>query len=350
MRVVATTHSPQLKALSFNDKKFDCATVLLDGSGDSFRTFKLPTFKLAYGSIGDSYALGAASRCQPMLPDEVLERAVDILAGEKAGSGSILIALESSMQREKEAAQIAARKAEDMQKDVLARRGAIVALAQAHEEHLLRLENRLDTIFKDLMMDDSKNAYDVVGETLAELRHVKKRVKSEKELLAERGLKMVPAEYTFSDGEIIVIISKGEWEGQTGVVSIGKKDTNSRVEEVKNDVFVIPSYHWDTDITQKNVALSDSMLAPSLKLKRNEIALWDYASESILGDDVTLRTKTVSDSKQKLFDVLAKLKPEESNSSGNISKQISQPNPYKSSRERRAAMSKKTKRKKQKKR
>jgi len=82
-RIVATTHYPQLKAMSIENDLFGCASVLLESRPGIENEFKRPTFHLQYGIIGDSYALGAASRCVPSLPISVLDRAADLMAGDR---------------------------------------------------------------------------------------------------------------------------------------------------------------------------------------------------------------------------------------------------------------------------
>ena len=78
-RVIATTHSPQLKMLPLSDDRFRCASVLLHDRSSSIcdgaSTFlnqnadflRHPSFKLSYDVSGDSYLLGAATRCEPPL-------------------------------------------------------------------------------------------------------------------------------------------------------------------------------------------------------------------------------------------------------------------------------------------
>ena len=99
-RVVATTHSSRLKALSVDSNEIDCATVLPEILTDddtvqeaipqtsSVLRRRRPTFKLQYGIIGESLALDAAGRCIPPLPEDVLTRVSELLLGEKAGTES----------------------------------------------------------------------------------------------------------------------------------------------------------------------------------------------------------------------------------------------------------------------
>ena len=71
--VVATTHSPELKYLSMtNNDLFQSACVGLDVQTNS-TDYRKPTYHLLYGKIGESFALGAASRCRPPLPVDVIE-------------------------------------------------------------------------------------------------------------------------------------------------------------------------------------------------------------------------------------------------------------------------------------
>uniref|UniRef100_A0A7S4HRT8 DNA mismatch repair proteins mutS family domain-containing protein n=1 Tax=Odontella aurita TaxID=265563 RepID=A0A7S4HRT8_9STRA len=334
-RTVCTTHAPQLKALSFNDDKFHCASMLLDIDHESGNDYKLPTFQLAYGSIGDSYAFGAASRCAPALPDGVLKRASDILSGGEEGSGDIMRAISSSLERERMAAKSSALEAETFRKDTLKCRGAMISLAKAYEQHLARLEVRIDAIYKDLREDETRNAYELVGDTLAELRHVKKRIKSEQDLLTERGLKMVPIDYEFTEGETVVIIAKGEWDGQTGVVSSVE---SSPVPSMRDNVLMVtPSVDWGDHIYENRVTLKDVPPSITLPLKRSDVALWNYPDYDWGDSEPSKATKSISATKQEFFSVLSSLKADDKLQSEHPPSRNAGESSFKSSRERKAA-------------
>jgi len=304
-RIIATTHSPQLKTLSFDDDRFNCASVLLEAGTDS-QKFKLPAFKLVYGSIGDSYALGAASRCEPPLPDDVITRAGDLLSGGEDGDGDYLRAISASLEREKQAAEVATKAAEAYRDDSLRCRNAMVSLAKAYEQHFSRLERRLEVLYDELQNDESSDAFEVVGESLKEIRLVKKKVKSQEELLSERGLKRVPESYEFTDGETVIIIAEGEWEGESATVSL-----DSLI--AKDEVSVTPSFGWGVSMAGEQSDVLNQSGANAMILKRREVAIWDYPSDTSWDSNYEekIPVRSVPDSRQKLYDVFSSLKTSE---------------------------------------
>ena len=301
--IVATTHSPQLKALSIEDDRFQCASVLLERSAaqDNKRGFKRPTFRLQYGIIGDSYALGAASRCEPALPDDVISRAAELMAGNDEENADLFRAMMLSLEREQETAEAATLEAKMLVDETLQCRRATVALAQAYEEQFTRLENRLEEIYQHLKSDTSRSAFDIVGDSLSEIRHVRKRVLTQKELLAQRGLKMISASYQLKEGESVVIVQEGMWDGESARITM--KDNLDA-----NEIAVIPVLdEWGWAAGDGSDALQDEVLI----LKRSEVALWDYPDvDDPWGygnmDDAPM-TKSVSDSRSNLLNTLSKL-------------------------------------------
>jgi len=368
-RIVATTHSPQLKDLSLNDDRFGSATVLLEDQNDydvednnrhHMRNYqkKRPSFRLAYGYIGDSHALGAASRCEPSLPESVLARAEDLLSGGAiddncddeygtAASSSVKRAkaaiqyyesLNTSLEQERDYVNQATCEAVVARQDAQKLLRATSSLARSYESQLSRLETRLDGIWQELAsMDGGKSSStEVVGKTLSTLRLVKKRVETQSERLARQGLKLVPKDYVFRDGDQVVIVLPGEYEGVPGTIvedsqfdygdnekegeeETRKADTNlERTNSgVADTVLVIPSFHVDgwispsskDDIlnaedstTEGDTASltgspsfsgssvdlfqptsSSQQMQPrgqqqqlSLRLQRTDIAIWDY--------------------------------------------------------------------------
>ena len=180
-------------------------------------------------------------------------------------------------------------------------RRATVALAQAYEEQFTRLENRLEEIYQHLKSDTSRSAFDIVGDSLSEIRHVRKRVLTQKELLAQRGLKMVSASYQLKEGESVVIVREGMWDGESARITM--KDNLDA-----NEIAVIPVLdEWGWAAGDGGDALQDEVLI----LKRSEVALWDYPDvDDPWGygnmDDAPM-TKSVSDSRSNLLNTLSKL-------------------------------------------
>lgn len=354
-QIVATTHSPQLKLLAIDDAGFDCASVLLEGSEDSLQSFKRPTFRLAYGIVGDSYALGAASRCTPGLPDDVLTRAADLMAGAEQGKGSVLRSITRAIEKEKESALKDSAEAKRYREDMKKCRDALLSLAIAHEQNLSRLESRLDAIYRELKEDKSNHIIDIAGDSLAEIQLVKKKVKSEAEVLAERGLKMVPYSYDLKEGQTVIIIAEGEWEGQTGtVVTPSRSDSENlacaKGQSPRDSVCVMLSTYWGMAGTKLGFDSGSGTNQDMLVLKRSEIAVWDYPSEMDWETNFERipAVRSVSDSRRKLINTLSTLK---STDDKKLAEANSAPKPrtFTSARARKAAAAVRKKEKKSKK-
>lgn len=98
---IATTHFGELKALKYNDARFENASVAFDVETLS------PTYRLQWGIPGRSNALAIASRLG--LDGQVLEEAQQLLAPRGEGEVNQVIAgLENQRQRQQEAAEEAA--------------------------------------------------------------------------------------------------------------------------------------------------------------------------------------------------------------------------------------------------
>jgi dsDNA-specific endonuclease/ATPase MutS2 len=303
-RIVATTHSPRLKALSYESSDFGCATVLL--KMDSSSEYRLPTFQLEYGSIGDSYAMGAASRCKPKLPEAVLSRAGELMAeeGSEAGTanGGYIRALTDSMEKQVDKAREARTTAEVSAHDSAKCRLAMMSLAAAYDIHLAMLEQRLESCYQSLK-DQELDHLELVGETIAELRVVKKQMQSEKERLSERGLRLLPNSYKLAVGESVVIVAEGEWDGTTAkIVADSPQDGTLKPTEV----LVQPSGSF-SPLDDLLPAAYSPMLEKPIVFLRHELAIWDYDS---VWDYKTTETRTTSvlDSKRKLGSLLSTLK------------------------------------------
>lgn len=334
-RIVATTHSPQLKAMSINDEKFRCAAVLLERTSNS--DFQRPAFRLQYDIIGDSHALGAASRCSPSLPQSVLERATKLMAGGE-DRGNLWNARITSLEREQDAAEEAKRQAESTNEELLKCRQAMESLAQAHQDQLSRLEARLNHMFTDLKQDETRSAYDLMGDTLGEIRLVKKKIATAQELLAEKGLRIPPVDYELEEGQSVVIIAEGELNGQTATVQKVKRQSGGGIVE---EVTVIPSYGF------VDWGFEEDVETPPRVLKLTDVAIWDYPSDLNTweyGEEQSSysKRKRIPDAKQNLVDTLQNLSSsaKEGNGQGKPSSSNSK---FKSSRERKAASSGKAK-------
>jgi DNA mismatch repair protein MutS2 len=334
-RVVATTHSPRLKALSYNSTRFNCATVLL--RNDVSSDFKRPSYRLQYGLIGNSYALGAASRSSPPLPDDVLSRAASLMtsasSAQEAENVDYLRALTESLEHETEAVlKTKAALAIDGE-ETHACRNAMLSLAETYADHLNNVEDRLQRLFRDLRDDESKSAVDVVGETIETLTLVRKKLKTEAENLKERGLRRVPVDYKLTKGESVVITADDEWRGTSATVVQPHPD-------VENAVIVIPSMPtWFDPLFQSNSGSLDdaSISTKPLIVKRSDLAVWDMDSVWDDFDEAESLMMSVRESRQKLSTLLSTLTT--STKEAESTKLRPQTNSFKSARQRKAAKS-----------
>ena len=111
-KIVATTHSPQLKVLSVNDSRFHCASVLMNSDKTN------PTFQLSYGTTGESFALEAARRANPSLPDHVLDRAAELMNRGEADAVDSLNHYLSALENEQQAAKQLVQQTKETLKEV----------------------------------------------------------------------------------------------------------------------------------------------------------------------------------------------------------------------------------------
>jgi DNA mismatch repair protein MutS2 len=348
--IVVTTHSARLKALSFDSDEFSCATVLLrkDNDGSGSEKYRLPSFELQYGVIGESHALGAASRCTPQLPDDVLARASDLMAtlNEETGDASsgdyeYLRTLTRSLEKQVGIAESARIQAEMSASNTAKCQRAMISLASAYDRHLALLEERIERCFQE--MKDTKTSTDLLGETLSELRVVKRQVQSEQDLLRERGLKMLPASYDLADGESIFIVKQGEWDGVTGKVVtldplLGRQLT-------PDEVAVLPSLTmWEEMMPEDPM---DARPGPMV-FKRYELAIWDFDSVWDESEDDMPKFTSIKDTKRRLNDVLSTLKTGPTSSQPRTTESSVAQSTFSSSRQRKAAKQKQAKQKRNK--
>jgi len=340
-RLIATTHSTRLKALSINDARFNCASVLLEPG--NAHSPKRPGYELCYGVIGDSHALAAASRSTPPFPSDLLERAADLMAGED-NRGDIARAITSSLETERKVVLDAKKNVEETENEIIMVRGAMISLAKAYDQKLSRIETHFDDMIHKLNEDESKSNYDVVGDTLGSLRLVMKKIKSEEEILREKGLIMVSDSYEFRDGETVVIIAEGEWKGETGCIASNHSDIESKL------VTVIVDSKWYGLTSDPLLPPIESSPTQPIEFKRNDLAIFDYPSEDTWKNDQVdkMEARSVSDGRIRLNRVLTTLKTSaKGRTSGSTSvKKNDTPKVFTSSRERKAAAKRRKKGKK----
>ena len=150
----------------------------------------------------------------------------------------------------------------------------MVSLARSYEVHLDRRLDSLEASFQKLK-DDKEGDLELIGNTLSEIKIVKKKILSQEQMLADKGLKALPTDYVLNPDESIVIISSDKWEGMTA--NIVSDSSNGGASLGQNEVLVRPSFSFhawdDVDLTD-----IDPMLDRSLILQRHEIAIWNLDS------------------------------------------------------------------------
>lgn len=280
-RVVATTHSPQLKALSKTDSRFESASVLM---GED----KNPTFHLRYGVTGDSFALEAARRARPSLPEDVLLRAAELMNGGGEDAANILKQYLTALEKEQQNALELKTETEATRKEVIQYKNDMISKLQVSRMQLSRLESRLSSIFDTLKEDDTRETFELVGDSLEELRLIKRKLQTEEDLLSEKGLRRVPDSYSFYEGETVVIIADGEWKGYDAIVRAVDKDDPMTV-----TVFpVLDFFSIDDDLEQESIAL-----------RRRDIAIFDIPDWRY-SDSTAVGTKSSSERKRSGANVL----------------------------------------------
>ena len=337
VRTILTTHSMQLKALAIEDNRFNSASVLLQ-AGDSENTrFRLPTYKLCYGTIGNSYALGAASRCDPPLPNGVLDRAASLIASSQDKRGEHMRIITEALEKEQQALSIATEVTSGYKDDIIRCRNAIVALARSYEQQFSRIESRLDGMLLTLKEDETRSAYDIVGDSLSTLRASKKYVKSKEEMLRDKGMRAMTMSDDIAAGAQVMIIGNGDFEGETATVSMDQSHADF------DEVVVDLDLDFDNAISLRRSKIS-------VTLKKSKLAVWDYPSfDEVWGtsNPAQYDYQPVQDSQNRLQNVLSTLKNEGPKETGmTSSKEKESGSNYASSRERKAAKKKSGKKKK----
>ncbi|KAL7440207.1 hypothetical protein ACHAXH_007265 [Discostella pseudostelligera] len=292
-RVVATTHSPQLKALSKTDSRFESASVLM---GED----KNPTFHLRYGITGDSFALEAARRARPTLPEDVLLRAAELMNGGGEDAANTLKQYLTALEKEQRNAVELKTETETTWKEVLQYKNDMISKLQVSRMQLSRLESRLSSIFDTLKQDDTRETFELVGDSLEELRLMKRKLQTEEDLLSEKGLQRVPDSYCFYEGETVVIIADGEWEGYDAIVRAVDKDDPMTVTVVP----VVDFFSIDDDLQQEPIALQRRDLAifdiPDWKFSDStDVGSKSYSARKRPGSNVLKVLSTLSTSKIK---------------------------------------------------
>ena len=156
----------------------------------------------------------------------------------KAGEGETLANHLLVLERERIATDSARQDAESIRKELRSQKDDTIAKLRSSETYISRLESRSVTIFDTLKKAENANTFQLVGESLDELRLIRTKIKSEQDLLAEKGLRRGPVDYSFFEGETVVIIAEGEFNGFNAIVKV---DDASGAESLSSTVTVLPA-------------------------------------------------------------------------------------------------------------
>ncbi|KAL3764660.1 hypothetical protein ACHAW5_000291 [Stephanodiscus triporus] len=307
--VVATTHSPQLKALSANDCRFKSASVLMNDA-------RHPTFRLSYGTTGESFALEAARRARPSLPDDVIQRAAELMNGDDDVAANSLQRYLTALEQEQRNARELVEETEATYREVLEYKDDMISKIQVAKMQLSRLESRLGDIFKNLKGIEG-DAYELVGDSLGEVRLMKRKLQTEEEQLSKKGLRRVPESYSFYEGETVVIIADSEFKGYDAVV----KEVDVENPLIVKVVPVLDLFSFNEDDAQEPLAL-----------RRRDVAIFDYPKWG-LSDDKFAGDRN---KRNKLISVLSTLNTSEKKNTS-ATKAIEDKTPFISARQRKAS-------------
>jgi dsDNA-specific endonuclease/ATPase MutS2 len=341
---IATTHSSRIKALSITDKRFVAASVLLQGGNTS--NTNLPTYRLSYGTVGQSHALSAATRIRPPFPKELLERAEYLVSSSQDEEQEKISIITDALEKERALACAATEEARGYERDSKKCRDALISLTRAYDQQLSRLESRIEALLQTLKNDENKDSYDILGESLSTIRLSKKRIKTVEEELKEKGLRRVSEKDKFIGGESVTIIEALGFEGERAIICHDQEGANNDeviVEIEKAFDWIESNQDFELDITK-------------LTINRQDLAVWDYPDEYFDWDNSWTSTneipqaKSVPDSRSRLFETLNAINKKASGPSPSPSPQTTNnynqgEKKFKSSRARKAATTSKKRRK-----
>ena len=313
--VVATTHSPILKAWSFNNVNVGSAAVLLQSADNGMHQEwnRRPSYQLQYGCIGESYALGAASRC---LSEEIVSRAAALLNENQANTTNLAynVAITKSLEKQLDVTTERALEAETNRHDTAVIQAAMVSLANAYDQHLSRLEQRIEMCYQALRKDDGADESEVtehvLGKTLSELRIVRTTVKREQDKLRERGLKRLRDDDELAVNQYVVVVDSGSpWNGNTGTVTTTDKlsDPQKQLLSPMDVVVMLSDAPWNVDALGTMDDTSFLLPTEPVVFKRYQLAIWDYNiwdNDRRIVDD---KYASIADANRKLRGILTKL-------------------------------------------
>jgi hypothetical protein len=357
--IVATTHSPILKAWSFNDVNVGSAAVLLQRTDNEMKDHQWnmrPSYRLQYGCIGESYALGAASRC---LPQEIVSRAATILDQNSVNTNdgavttnlSYNVALTNSLEKQLEMATALALETEEKLQEIASIQSGMMSLANAYDRHLSRLEQRIELCYQSLQNEEESDETDVsvhvLGKTLSELRIVRSTVKREQDILRERGLKRLRDDDELSINQSVVVIDNSSpWNGNTGTITTPNKlsEAQQQLLSAMDVVVVFSDSPWSDIQIDTNIVVDDQSFMfrkEPIVFKRYQLAIWDYNNfwdnDKHVVDD---KYASIADTNRKLRGILTKLQSVSTPPKRKIPPSTTKSSQFTSSRERKSAKKK----------
>jgi len=233
-RVVATTHSVQLKNWAQEDRRTDVAAM-------EYKHDR-PTFKLVRNLVGESHAMETARRID--LPEKVVSRAeqlydedqrslVTLQEEAEATEKQLLMQLQRAEEREMlaVAAEKRAKKMENALKDeeselekaeaaLTSRLNQLQStLADENEALMDSYQTKLEDIIEELKRDagEANGTFKIVGDTVQDLHLEYDKAKRDKQ-----GAKTAPAKLTQADtlqiGDWVQVASQTQWYGFKGTV------------------------------------------------------------------------------------------------------------------------------------
>mmetsp|Transcript_20824 Transcript_20824/g.31370 ORF Transcript_20824/g.31370 Transcript_20824/m.31370 type:complete len:1017 (+) Transcript_20824:76-3126(+) len=272
-RCAITTHYMELKQLAASDSRFAVAGMQFVGGR--------PTYKLLMGTVGESFALAVAERFK--LPQNVLDRANELLDQETRQMGDLILELENQKavvdaqveelaEKKREMERLKQEMAKQQQKleakQLSARRDEARKFAKNLEEKEQILEDVLEKLKKDPSRKIVAKSWDDIKFTkrdaLNEAENVASVLKAKAEKKATRveeigeliPLLEMREKPNVKTGDKLVVCKKGVFYGMEGVVMT-----------VKNKNLMLKVGNAGMQVTMKDVALPNSKVQASKSIK-----------------------------------------------------------------------------------
>ena len=183
----------------------------------------------------------------------------------------------------------------------------------------------------------------ILGDTLAEVRLVRKQLKSEEEVLRDRGLKLLRDDYMPVVGESVVVADENsEYNGASGVVVSHELLSVPERQLVSGNSVVVDLGLWSGPLSASSGNQLGVPMPREFQIFQNyQLAIWDYesvwedATESTFTD---YRSMGKAGANRRIASLLSKLRLAEPSSKTTRSVGTSPPPPsFTSSRERKSS-------------